>query len=144
MSEIELVNPVDEQAPVLLYDGTCGLCSRIVQFVLRRDPGGRLRFASLQGEHARAAIASRPALRGVDSVIWLGSPDEKPLIRSGAALRAMTYLGGAWRLAGVLRLVPRGLRDWVYELVARHRHALAPADAACYVPPPEERHRFLD
>jgi predicted DCC family thiol-disulfide oxidoreductase YuxK len=56
----------------------------------------------------------------------------------------MTYLGGAWRLAGVLRLVPRGLRDWIYELVARHRHAFAPANTACYVPPPEERHRFLD
>jgi predicted DCC family thiol-disulfide oxidoreductase YuxK len=130
--------------PVLLYDGTCGLCSRIVRFVLHHDPGGGLRFASLQGEYARGVIASRPALHGVDSVVWIGSPDEVALVRSDAALRALTYLGGMWRLAAALRLVPRPLRDWVYHLVAEHRHALAPADAACYLPPPEARQRFLD
>jgi predicted DCC family thiol-disulfide oxidoreductase YuxK len=132
------------EGPVLLYDGTCGLCSRLVQFILRHDRGGTLKFAGLQGDYARAAVANRPALEGVDSVIWIGAPDEKALIRSDAALKVLTYLGGAWRLVALLRLVPRPLRDWVYHLVAEHRHALAPAGAACYLPPPEERHRFLD
>lgn len=130
--------------PVLLYDGTCGLCSRLVQFILRHDRGGVLRFAGLQGAYARAAVANRPALEGVDSVVWIGAPDEKALIRSDAALRVLTYLGGVWRLVALLRLVPRPLRDWVYRIVAEHRHALAPADAACFLPPPGEGHRFID
>jgi predicted DCC family thiol-disulfide oxidoreductase YuxK len=71
--------------------------------------------------------------------------DAAPLVRSAAALRVMRYLGGAWgALATIAGLVPRGVRDWGYDLVARHRHRLAVDGAACVIPTAEERARFLD
>jgi len=132
--------------PVLLYDGACGLCSQTVQLVLRHDRDGRLRFAPLDGTFASSLRTRHPALAAVDSLVWVEAPEgpgsERVLTRSDAALRVAAYLGGAWRLAVLARVVPRFLRDAAYDLVARHRHHLtAPA---CVVPAPAERARFLD
>ena len=138
-------------APLLLYDGDCGFCARSVRFVLAREGRDRsLRFATLQGPAGEAARRARPDLAGIDSVLWV-EPDARGgiarvLVRSDAALRTLTYLGGGWRLLAALgRLVPRRLRDGVYDLIARHRLRLAGgADAACLVPTAEQRRRFVD
>lgn len=132
--------------PVLLYDGACGFCGATVALVLRRDRKGTLRFAPLGGAFARDVAARHPARAGADSVVWVepaaaGAP-ERVLARSAAALRIASYLGGVWTLALGAWLVPRPLRDAVYDLVARHRHRLS--GAACFVPTPEVRARFLD
>ncbi len=137
----------DPTGPVLLYDGACGLCGGTVRLVLRHDRVGTLRFAPLGGAFARAVAERHPEVRGADSVVWWepGAPGshERVLVRSAAALRVARYLGGAWRILLVLWLVPRPLRDGVYDLIARHRHRLA-GGAACVVPGPGERARFLD
>jgi predicted DCC family thiol-disulfide oxidoreductase YuxK len=134
--------------PVLLYDGTCGFCHATVQFVLRRDTKKTLRFASLGGEYGRSIIDARPDLDGVDSIVWLESATDvhpvRILTRSAAALRIARYLGGAWRLMLVFTVVPRPIRDWVYDLVARHRHRLIASTEQCIVPPPGAHDRFLD
>ena len=132
--------------PVLLYDGACGFCSATVQLVLRRDRRGALRFAVLGGAYARALVARHPDLADVDSLVWAESSarGERVFVRSEAGLRLARYLAGPWHLALVAWLLPRFLRDSVYDVVARHRHRLGgPADA-CFVPPPEVRARFLD
>jgi predicted DCC family thiol-disulfide oxidoreductase YuxK len=79
-------------------------------------------------------------------VVWLERIDDAaPLVRSAAALRVLRYLGGAWgALATVAGLVPLRVRDWGYDLVARHRHRLAVDGAACVIPTAEERARFID
>lgn len=138
-------------APILLYDGDCGFCARSVRFVLAREGRDRsLRFATLQGPTGEAARRARPDLAAIDSVLWV-EPDDRGgiarvLVRSDAALRTLTYLGGGWRvLAALGRLAPRGLRDAVYDLVARHRLRLAGrADPSCLLPTPEQRARFVD
>jgi predicted DCC family thiol-disulfide oxidoreductase YuxK len=133
--------------PLLLYDGTCGFCAETVQFVLRHDDRSKtLRFASLQGPIGTAIRERHPELASADSVVWLeGVDDTAPLVRSAAALRVMEYLGGAWApLAALGRAVPRGVRDWAYDLVARHRHRLNAGGAACLIPTREEKARFLD
>jgi predicted DCC family thiol-disulfide oxidoreductase YuxK len=133
--------------PLLLYDGSCGFCADTVQFVLRHDVRERtLKFASLQGPIGMAIRARHPALASADSLVWLdGVEDSAPLVRSAAALRVLRYLGGTWgALANVGRVVPRGVRDWVYDGVARHRHRLSGGGATCVVPTDEERGRFLD
>jgi predicted DCC family thiol-disulfide oxidoreductase YuxK len=133
--------------PLLLYDGTCGFCADTVQFVLQHDVRARtLRFASLQGPIGTAIRERHPELASADSVVWLeGFDDTAPLVRSAAALRVMEYLGGAWApLAALGRVVPVRMRDWGYDLVARHRHRLGLAGAACVIPTEEERARFLD
>jgi predicted DCC family thiol-disulfide oxidoreductase YuxK len=138
----------DARTPVLLYDGDCGLCAGSVQFVLRREPPGRrgrLRFAPLQGQFGAQVRAAYPELVGVDSVVWYdpASPSATVLVRSAAALAVARHLGGVWAVLGTLgRLVPRPLRDAVYDLIARNRQRLVAQ--ACLLPSPEERTRFLD
>lgn len=133
---------------MLLYDGTCGFCARSVQFVLRHEGrGGTLRFARLEGPLGTTLRSRHPELATIDSVLWYepptaGSP-ERLLWRSRGALRVARYLGGFWALLASLgALVPRPLRDAVYDWIARHRRELA-ADA-CLVPTPEQRARFVD
>jgi predicted DCC family thiol-disulfide oxidoreductase YuxK len=150
------------RAPLLLYDGTCGVCARSVQFLLRRDRRRRtLRFAALESPLGTRILAHHPQLAGVDSLVWI-DPDEGPgeasappgdgpapsgraLARSDAVLAAARYLGGGWALlAAAGALVPRGIRDALYDLVARNRHRVLPRNDRCLLPTPEERARFLD
>lgn len=134
---------------VLLYDGDCGFCAGSVQFVLRHESAERraaLHFAPLQGAlgtTVRAAHGLGPDLR---SVLWVEpSPTgEAPRIRqrSDAALAALRHLGGGWALLAALgALVPRALRDALYDQVARRRFDLAAP--ACLLPTPDQRARFL-
>ncbi len=131
---------------VLLYDGDCGFCQASVQFVLRRDRQRSLRFASLQGEAGQVVIARHHDLVGVDSIVWVddpGGPHESVLTRSDAAGAILRYLGGWWGMLRILWIVPRPIRDWVYDLVARHRHRIVRHADACLIPEPEDRERFL-
>jgi len=135
-------------SPVLLYDGACGFCAESVQLVLRHDRAGTLRFAALDSDFGRAVRGRHPELAGVDSVVLLLPAEQAPngervLTRSAAALAVADYLGGAWRTARLARLVPRSLRDRVYDFVARHRHRLRPGGPQCVVSTPEQRDRFL-
>jgi predicted DCC family thiol-disulfide oxidoreductase YuxK len=81
-------------------------------------------------------------------MIWVEPTErgggERVLVRSGAALRAARYIGGPWRIALLGYLVPRPLRDAVYDFIARHRHHLTRGAEQCYLPPPPVRARFLD
>jgi predicted DCC family thiol-disulfide oxidoreductase YuxK len=139
--------PPAPDTPVLLYDGDCGLCAGSVQFLLRHEPPHRraaLRFAPLQGDYAAQVRAHHPELIGVDSVVWVDPANlAAPVrVRSDAALQALTHLGGAWALLAALgRVVPRMVRDAVYDRIARHRLSLAAP--RCLLPTPEERARFL-
>ena len=139
--------PPASDTPVLLYDGDCGLCAGSVQFLLRHEPPHRraaLRFAPLQGAYAAQVRARHPELAEVDSVVWVdpANPAVPVRVRSDAALQALTHLGGAWALLAALgRVVPRMVRDAVYDRIARHRLSLAAP--RCLLPTPEERARFL-
>ena len=133
---------------VILFDGVCGLCNRVVRFVLRRDPDGAFRFAPLQGEFAAAALArprpDAPALSTVVVVVSPGAPEERLLTRSRAALHVMRRLGGGWRcLSAVLSVFPSALLDVAYRAVARVRYRIFGRFDACPVPAPEHRARFL-
>jgi predicted DCC family thiol-disulfide oxidoreductase YuxK len=124
-----------------------------VQWVLARDGVGTLCFAPLQGETARPILARHPELAGVDSVVWVeGGPEalearearEIVNVRSAAAMAVGRYLGGGWSIAARLAtLVPRPVRDWCYDQVARHRHALTGRGPECLLPTAEEKKRFL-
>lgn len=127
---------------MLLYDGQCGLCHRIVQLVLRHDRDGAMRFAALQGSVGRAAVAAIPALQDIDSMVLLHR--EGAWIRSTAALELARYLGGTFTLLLAGYFLPRGLRDWLYDRVARTRYRVFGTMAQCPVPSPDTRARFLD
>jgi predicted DCC family thiol-disulfide oxidoreductase YuxK len=132
----------------VLYDGTCALCDGAVRWLVARDRRRTLRYAPLRGETAAAVRARHPGLPDVDATFLLveapGSAGERVRERSDAALAALARLGGLWRPAAeLLRVVPRPLRDGVYDAIARRRERWFGRLAACRVPAPDERELFL-
>ena len=144
----DLTSPRADEV-VVLYDGVCGLCNGVVKFLLPRERGQRIRFATLQGAYAAAALARHgivPPPGAPESIVLIEQPgtvDERLYFRSEAALHIAAALPGAWRLSGVFRLVPRVVRDWVYDRVARSRYRIFGRHDTCPMPTPESRSRFL-
>lgn len=134
--------------PIVLYDGVCGLCNRLVQFLLRRDRHGRLRYASLQSSFARPVLERHNLdpddLDTVCVVLSHGAADERVLTRSDAILSLGNDLGGIWKVAVVGKIVPRFLRDALYNLVAANRYKVFGKYESCMLPAPEHRAKFLD
>ena len=133
----------EADAPLVLFDGDCNLCHGAVQFVLRRDPRARFRFASLQSEAGRAALA-RAGFEGElpDSVVLLH--EGRVRTRSTAALAIARGLRFPWPLVSVLWLVPYPLRDFVYDWIAKRRFRWFGRRDSCWVPTPALRARFVD
>jgi predicted DCC family thiol-disulfide oxidoreductase YuxK len=134
--------------PILLYDGICGLCNRLVQFVLQGDREDRFRFAALQSEFAREILARHGANPGALDTFYLvldrGLPSERLAARSDAAAVMLQELGGFWSgLGAALRIFPRWLRDWGYNQVARRRYRLFGKYDACPLPAEKDRSKFL-
>jgi predicted DCC family thiol-disulfide oxidoreductase YuxK len=119
-----------------------------VQFILKHDRRGTLRFATLQGEFARGVMERHPELEGVDSLVFVErdavSGEERVHVRSAGALAVARYLGGAWHVARALGVVPRFLRDWAYDGFARIRYRVFGRYDSCPIPTPEQRARFID
>jgi len=135
--------------PILLYDGVCGLCNRLVQFILRHDREGVFRFAWLQGATAGPILerhgASSAELDTVYVVVNYELPEERLLARSEAVMFVLKELGGRWRVAEFfLRLVPEFLRNAGYNFVARRRYRFFGRSEMCRVPRDQDRSRFLD
>lgn len=137
------MSELSQEAPLILFDGVCNLCSSAVQFVLRRDPRARFRFAALQSVAGRAALAKAGALGTVpDSIVLLHGG--RVQVKSGAALAIARGLRWPWPLLSVFWLVPYPLRDMVYDWIARNRYRWFGKAAQCWVPTKELRARFLD
>lgn len=128
--------------PIVLFDGVCGLCDGFVTWLLRRDRAGIFRVAPLQGETALRHVSPHHAS---DPETWsiLLVEDGRVLQRSDAVLRIVPQLGGMFRLAALLRFIPRVLRDAVYNVIARNRYRWFGKRDACRVPTAAERKRFL-
>jgi predicted DCC family thiol-disulfide oxidoreductase YuxK len=122
----------------VFFDGVCGMCNRFVDALLVRDVRHRLRFATLEGVTA-APVLARAA--GADSVLYVEGAQQ--FERSTAALAALSRLGGWWSYIAVLGLVPRPLRDAVYDAVARRRFGWFGVRDSCRQPSPAERAWFL-
>ena len=135
-------------SPIILYDGVCGLCNLFVQFVLRHDKRALFRFAPLQSQFAQSIISRHSVDSGLMQTVYVVSnsgENEHLLGRAEAALFVMKELGGVWRMLSVLaRVLPRRLRDVVYDWVARHRYQAFGRHQTCPVPSPDVRQRFLD
>ena len=129
-------------APLILFDGVCGLCNFFVDFVLRRDPRGTFRFAPLQGETA-VELLGEPTTETLKSLVLI-QPDGTRYRRSAAVVRVLWGLGGAWSACGTLLwLVPLPIRDVAYRLVATSRYRLFGQKSSCRMPTEEEKNRLL-
>ncbi len=134
--------------PIVLYDGVCGLCNRLNQFLLKRDRQDRLRFASLQSSLAESLTLRHGAnpkdLDTVYVVVDHNRPTEHLLARSDAILYALSQLGGIWKAAALAKVLPKPLRDAVYQIVARNRYRVFGKHDSCMLPDPKSKDKFLE
>jgi predicted DCC family thiol-disulfide oxidoreductase YuxK len=140
---------VSRSNPIILYDGVCGLCNRLVQLVLKHDSQDRFRFAPLQSNFT-ARILRRHGVTPEEFdtmyvVLDYSQPGERLASRSDATVIILQELGGEWGTLGqALRELPRWLRNSAYNLVARYRYRLFGKYDACPIPREKDRHKFLD
>jgi predicted DCC family thiol-disulfide oxidoreductase YuxK len=137
-----------EGAHLVLYDGVCGLCNRLLQFLLRHDQRRVFRFASLQSAVGRSMVERSGANPAELTTFYVLAHYQRraPQIytRSDAALFVAGELGWPWRAARVMRVVPKGIRNRAYDIVARIRYRVFGRYDQCPVPDPEVRSRFID
>ncbi len=133
---------------VILYDGICGLCNRVNQFVLSRDSRSVFDFASLQSETGRSLVkrfGREPDDLDTFYVVTnyrSGSPEL--LSKAEAALFIIKAVGAPWSWLGVFGILPKGVLDWSYDVIARNRYRLFGRYESCPIPGPDERRRFID
>lgn len=143
MSSATGKTPLAPTAHIVFFDGVCGLCDRLVQFVLRRDHERRFRFAPLQGRLAGRELR----LRGVDpedlDTLYVLTAHGRLLTRSRAVFFVLRQLGGGWGVLANLRVLPAFVTDIGYRLVSSVRYRLFGRFDQCRVPSPEDRDRVL-
>jgi predicted DCC family thiol-disulfide oxidoreductase YuxK len=130
----------------ILFDGVCNLCERSVQFVIRHDPGAKFSFAPLQSVYARTLLEDlEPGFQG----LLASDPDSFILIaagrvefRSDAWLAICSQLDGWPVFLGTFRVVPRFIRDAVYDFVGRRRYRWFGKKSECMIPTPDIQQRF--
>jgi len=137
---------------IVLYDGLCGMCDGLVQFLLRHDKKGVFQFAPQQGEAAKK-ILSRHALdpaspnpASIETICVIedyDSPSERLHTKSDAVMRIVDGLGGLWTLALIVRMLPRFLRDACYDVIAHNRYRIFGRRKECRIPSPEDQQKFL-
>lgn len=128
----------------LFYDGHCGLCHRAVQFVLKHDREGKLfRFAPLQGETFQSRVSEAQRAHLPDSMVLL-TREGGVLLRSDALVHILRRLSGGWGVvAAMLSLIPRAIRDFFYNWIARVRYRVfGRRDDVCPIVPADLRARF--
>jgi len=128
---------------VVVFDGVCLFCTGWVRFVAQRDHRRRYRFATAQsGYGSRQLIAAGLEPESLQTIVL--AAEGRYLKKSDAILEILRGLGGAWRFIGLLKLVPRAIRDTAYDLVARNRYAVRGKTDVCPIPPRELRDRFME
>jgi predicted DCC family thiol-disulfide oxidoreductase YuxK len=134
--------PIMEDHPVILFDGVCNFCNYWVNFAIKRDKKKQLRFTQLQGETAGPLLA-RYQLHptSLSSVIFIDK--DKAWTQSSAAIRICKHLDGGWKLFYGLMIIPKFIRDFIYNIIARNRYKWFGKKDTCMIPAPGVRERFL-
>jgi predicted DCC family thiol-disulfide oxidoreductase YuxK len=133
---------------LLLFDGDCGLCGSLVQFVLARDPAGTFHFASLSSPYGRSTVAYYGGDADDTSTMYVvvdfRTPQARPLIRSRAALFVIGAIGWPWKAVTLFGVLPTALLERLYDVVARNRYRVLGRREQCLMPRAEWQDRFVD
>lgn len=136
-----------EDQMIVLYDGLCGLCDSVVQFLLRHDTKDVFRFAPQQSDFAQQILTRHgfdaTAIETICLIENYKQPSEQVLTKSAATLRIAEGLGGIWNAAQVAKLLPHPLRDAAYDWVARNRFRFFGRRTECRLASPTEQHKFV-
>lgn len=127
---------------IILFDGICNVCDRSVQFIIAHDPSHKFKFASLQGETGRFYIENCQLPEGLDSIVLIEGKDV--FFKSTAALKIAKQLSGLYPLLAIFLIIPKPIRDFFYDIVAKNRYRWFGKKDHCMVPGPKDKQRFLD
>jgi len=134
---------VQTDNPIVLFDGVCNFCNYWVNFAIKRDKKRKLRFGPLQGEAAKLLLQQyKLHTTSLSSVIFIHAG--KIYTQSSAALRIAKHLDGGWKLFYGFIIIPKFIRDFFYNIIARNRYKWYGKKDTCMIPTPELRGRFID
>jgi predicted DCC family thiol-disulfide oxidoreductase YuxK len=134
---------MNAEPSIVLYDGVCGFCNSSVQFIIKRDPSKRFKFAPLQSEIGKSLAATHGYdPEQIDGLILI--EDGKAYWKSSAALQIAKRINWPWPVFAALLIVPRVVRDWFYDQFAKRRYRWFGKLDECAVPSEADRARFLD
>ena len=126
-----------------MFDGLCNLCNSSVQFVIKRDLKKKIVFSSLQSEIAQDFLSTQnDSLKNCDSVILIDK--NNIYTKSSAAIKVSQSLKGLWFMMSIFILLPKPIRDYVYDVIASRRYRWFGKRTNCYIPTKEEQELFLD
>jgi len=138
----ETVPEFEDDHPIMVFDGYCGLCSGFIDFILKHDPEGTLKFLPAQSELGEA-LFTHYGLKSSDYDTVLLIEDGRLYTKMKASLKIIVSIGGIWRLAAMGYILPRFLANPLYDLIARNRIKWFGARKTCRLPTAQEKARFL-
>lgn len=128
---------------VVFFDGVCNFCNYWVNFAIKRDKKKKLKFAPLQGETAKVVFQKQSlSTSTLSTVVFI--EEGKVYTQSSAALRICRHLDGGWKLFYGLIVIPKFIRDAIYNVIAKNRYRWFGKTESCMIPTPEMKKRFLD
>lgn len=129
---------------IILFDGVCNLCNGAIQFIIKHDKNDMFRYAPLQSEIGEQLITERASdTSKVDSIVLI-EPGVAYFTKSDAALRIAQGFGGLWKAMVIFTWIPRGLRDAIYDLIAKNRYKWFGRKDACMIPTADLQAKFLE
>ena len=129
--------------PIILFDGVCNVCNTAVQFIIKRDKKNHFRFASLQSSEGRKLLAHHE-LPSNDFSSFVLIEDDRSYVKSEGALKVAKKLSGLWPILYGFIIVPKFLRDGIYNLIAKNRYKWFGKSNVCMIPTPEIKAKFLN
>lgn len=131
-----------ENAPLILFDGICRLCSTSVQWLIKCDRRAIFYFTPIQSEIGRTRY-QKMGLDPENIQTFILIKDGTIYLKSDAALEILKVLGGLWRITMLLYIIPRPIRDWIYDLIAKNRLHFMGRHQSCMIPSDDIQNRFL-
>lgn len=132
---------MEEQKPIIFFDGVCNLCNGAINFIIDRDKKGYFKFAPLQSEIAKNYV-SQSVIENTDSIIYQDSG--QLYTKSTAALKIARHLDGSWKGFYAFIIIPKFIRDFVYDLIAKNRYNWFGKRDSCRMPTQDIKNRFLE
>lgn len=129
------------QNPVIFFDGVCNLCSASVQFAIEHDKKDIFKFTALQGNYAKTILPKYNVdLNKIDSIILV--ENDNLYTKSTAALKIARKLSGLWPMLYIFIVIPKSIRDWFYDIIAKNRYKWWGRQESCWVPTAELKQKF--
>lgn len=134
---------MENNTPILLFDGYCNFCNSTVQFILKHEKKHLIKFCALQSNIGKSLLQKyhiNP--EKIDSIVFI--EHDIAFVKSDAALRLSKHLKSIYPMTYGFIIIPKIIRNWGYEYIAKNRYKWFGKSESCYIPNEQEKQRFLD